>query len=458
MEEEAGPHPAYEQGMAGPRLSKEQMQTMQQEVVALRDISNQTHLQVQQLQEANRCANDQLQQWADHSRLQAEQLAAFQNREVEPHSHGDANGPRNLNKPGGRSIRFESCDGRNSETTKAWFAMSRTRLLATGIDPNTKDAVLHLASFFTGPLGRWWTTTIRNVDDACGNFGSVAELEAAAMSLHYVRDPCRTAYNKLAKLKQTRSVHDFIQSLEELHFHLPERSAKCRLNDFIQGLKPFVRTKIVVDYPSDLETAVRRALEIDDNNREVQHSAEYDAESAVPLHLTPSQRQELRASNACFSCHRIGHTMKHCPELVDDTQEASSDSDNSDGYDKKSRDDYDSYAYVSSQHDEAKQVAGSLTSPSKTELRKAHACFHCHRVGHKVKQCPELSSAAFDRHDSEQYDDGDYMYEYSYDRPEDNDHNSYKYGHDYDYENDHDNNNDEQYGKNKSKYGRDYYK
>ena len=103
------------------------------------------------------------------------------------------------------------------------------------------------------------------------------------MSLHYVRDPCRTAYNKLAKLKQTRSVHDFIQSLEELHFHLPERSAKCRLNDFIQGLKPFIRNKTVVDYPSDLETAVRRALEIDDNIREVQHSAEYDAESGSLL-------------------------------------------------------------------------------------------------------------------------------------------------------------------------------
>ena len=33
-----------------------------------------------------RCANVQLQQWAEHSRLQAEQLQAFQNREVEPNS------------------------------------------------------------------------------------------------------------------------------------------------------------------------------------------------------------------------------------------------------------------------------------------------------------------------------------------------------------------------------------
>ena len=172
-----------------------------------------------------------------------------------------------------------------------------------------------------------------------------------------------------------------------------------------------------------------------------------------PLHLTPSQRQELRASNACFSCQRIGHTMKHCPDLVNDTQEASdSDSDNSDGNDKKLRDDYsyDSYAYVSSQHDEAKQGAGSLTSPSKTEILKAHACFHCHRVGHKVKQCPELSSAAFDRHDAEQYADS------NYDRPdEDDDQNSY--GRDYEYENYYDNNNDEQYGNIKSAYGRDYY-
>ena len=143
--------------------------------------------------------------------------------------------------------------------------------------------------------------------------------------------------------------------------------------------------------------------------------------------------------------------MKHCPQLVNDTQEASSDSENSDGNDKKSRDDYDSYAYVSSQHYEAKQAAGSLTSPSKVELLKAHACFHCHRrVGHKVKQCPERSSAAFDRHDAEQYVDSDC------DRPdEDDDQNSY--GRDYEYENFYDNNNDEQYGNNKSAYGRDYY-
>ena len=377
MEAEAGPHPAYEQGMAGPPISNEQMQTMQQEFVALRDISNQTHLQVQQLQEANRCANAQLQQWADHSRLQAEQFAAFQNREVEPHSHGDANGPRNLNKPGGRSIRFESCDGRNSETTKAWFAMSRTRLLATGIDPNTKDAVLHLASFFTGPLGRWWTTTIRGVDDACGNFGSIAELEEAAMSLHYIRDPCRTAYHKLSRLKQTGSVHQFKQALEELHFHMPERSDKCKLYDFIEGLKPHVREKVVIDFPESLAIAIRRALELDDNVREnysdnsSKHAKNWNgnwngnwkkrnqsnnfyrrnfsnnysnqnfynpangapqSSGPVPMELghagvaTPGQRpglrlgqaerQKLKKTGACFYCRQQGHTIKQCPMVA----------------------------------------------------------------------------------------------------------------------------------------------
>ena len=317
------------------------------------------------------CQYAQLQHWADHSRLQAEQLAAFQNREVEPHSHGDADGPRTLIKPGGRSIRFESCDGRNSETTKAWFAMSRTRLLATGIDPNTKDAVLHLASFFTCPLGRWWTTTIRDVDDACGNFGSVAELEAAAMSLHYIRDPSRTAYHKLSRLKQTGSVHQFKQALEELHFHMPERSAKCKLYDFIEGLKPHVREKIVLDFPESLEIAIRRALELDDNVREnysdnsSKHSKNngnwkkrnqnnfyrrnfnnnysnqnfYNPAFGAPqssgpvpmelghagvaspgqrpgLRLGQAERQKLQKSGACFYCRKQGHTVKHCPMVA----------------------------------------------------------------------------------------------------------------------------------------------
>ena len=371
MEEAAGHIPAYEQGMADPPITREQMQTMQQEYDVLRDISNQKDHQLQQLQEANRCANVQLQQWAEHSRLQAEQLQAFQNREVEPDPQGDANGPRTLNKPGGRSIRFESCDGRNSETTKAWFAMSRTRLLATGIDPNTKDAVLHLASFFTGPLGRWWTTTIRDVDDACGNFGSVAELEAAAMSLHYIRDPSRTAYHKLSKLKQTGSVHQFKQALEELHFHMPKRSAECKLYDFIEGLKPHVREKIVVDFPDSLEVAVRRALEIDATTRESysdnsfkhaknngnwkkrNHNNIYrrnfsnnygnenfynpafgapQAPGPVPmelghasvaspgqrpgLRLSPGERKKLQKSGACFYCRQQGHTIKRCPMVA----------------------------------------------------------------------------------------------------------------------------------------------
>ena len=115
----------------------------------------------------------------------------------------------------------------------------------------------------------YYHDTIRNVDDACGNFGSVAGLEAAAMSLHYVRDPCRTTYHKLSKLKQTGSVHQFKQALEELHFHMPKRSAECKLYDFIEGLKPHVREKIVVDFPESLEVAVRRALELDDNAREI---------------------------------------------------------------------------------------------------------------------------------------------------------------------------------------------
>ena len=450
MEEAAGHIPAYEQGMADPPISEEQMQTMQQENAVLRDISNQKDLQLQQLQEANRCANVQLQQWAEHSRLQAEQLQAFQNREVEPNSQGDANGPRTLNKPGGRSIRFESCDGRNSETTKAWFAMSRTRLLATGIDPNTKDAVLHLASFFTGPLGRWWTTTIRNVDDACGNFGSVAELEAAAMSLHYVRDPCRTAYHKLSKLKQTGSVHQFKQALEELHFHMPKRSAECKLYDFIEGLKPHVREKIVVDFPESLEVAVRRALELDDNAREIY----------------PDNFSKPSKNN--------GTWRKHCPEFDNNTQEAYRPCDSDNSVDsKKSRGNI--CAYVSSQHDEAEK--GLLPSPSKTELRKANACFHCHRIGHRVKKCPMLRRADFDRRDAEQYDDNrhddvdhDYSYgcnechkaEYGYDScPDSNADSSYEYDNDaedydrdYEYDRVHDNHGDEQY---EHGHGYDYY-
>ena len=447
MNETAGQSSAYAQGMADPQVYQEQMQTMQQEFAALRDISNQTHLQNQQLQEANRCANAQLQQWAEHSRLQAEQLAAFQNREVDPNPHGDAHGPRNLNKPGGRSIRFESCDGKNSETTKAWFAMSRTRLLATGIDPKTKDAVLHVASFFTGPLGRWWAATIRDVDDACGNFGSVAELEAAAMSLHYIRDPCRSAYNKLSKLKQTGSVHQFKQALEELHFHLPKRSARCKLNDFLQGLKPHVREKIVLDYPESLEVAVRRALELDDNARNENYSDNSD--------------DDEKSRNRCAT--------------------------------------YVSSQHAADRHDEAGAVIdGSLTSPppSKAELQRANACFHCHRIGHKVKQCPKLRGADFDRRDAERYDDRDgnrhnddvdddeYSYgrnechkaEYGYDScpdsnadssypdssysyeydNEDADENDDSYDREYEYEYDGDHDNDRHDGDEQYEHGHDY--
>ena len=311
----------------------------------------------------------------------------------------------------------------------------------------TKDAVLHVASFFIGPLGRWWAATIWDVDDACGNFGSVAELEAAAMSLHYIRDPCRSAYNKLSKLKQTGSVHQFKQALEELHFHLPKRSARCKLNDFLQGLKPHVREKIVLDYPESLEVAVRRALELDDNARNENYSDNSD--------------DDEKSRNRCAA--------------------------------------YVSSQHAADRHDEAGAVIdGSLTTPppSKAELQRANACFHCHRIGHKVKQCPKLRGADFDRRDAERYDDRDdnrhnddvdddeysygrnechkaeygydscpdsnadssypdssYSYEYDNDDADEND-DSYDREYEYEYDGDHDNDRhdgDEQY-----EHGHDY--
>ena len=118
------------------------------------------------------------------------------------------------------------------------------------------------------------------------------------MSLHYVRDPCRTAYHKLSTLKQTGSVHQFKQALEELHFHMPKRSAECKLYDFIEGLKPHVREKIVVDFPESLEVAVRRALELEDNAREIY----------------PDNFSKPSKNN--------GTWRKHCPEFDNNTQEA----------------------------------------------------------------------------------------------------------------------------------------
>ena len=269
----------------------------------------------------------------------ASQAYATLSRELEQlkqrPTHNPVDDPLSPERPPqrfGRLAPLSRINGRRPDVLRSWFDMAPTYLKASGMEPESREAVLYLVAHFEFPLTKWFLSQkARAGGDEAGGFSTTSELKGACLKFHKERDPEKTARDKLKAAKQKGSVLEYAHFLEELFLAIPDHPEGAKVHDFVWGLQPRLKVSVQLAEPTTFDEAVRIAQEkesavhgLAQRGKEVAPMELGNVDSVNMAHnggghkaqaykLTKEQHAELRKHNACFRCFKEGHSVMECP-------------------------------------------------------------------------------------------------------------------------------------------------
>ena len=143
---------------------------------------------------------------------------------------------------------------------------------------------------------------------------------------------------KLRDLKQGSSLPEYVRAFRVLMGQVLEMAQLDRVDAFINGLHPAAQRQVRMGVPQTLNDAISLAetyavafgpaagyqptgghldtgagpaMEVD---AVVSSRGAHGARTRLLAKLTDKERDELRASGACFKCRRPGHIARDCPK------------------------------------------------------------------------------------------------------------------------------------------------
>ena len=226
---------------------------------------------------------------------------------------------------GGKLAPLTKINGRKADQLRTWFELAPTYLRASGMEPESREAVLFLVAHFEYPLTKWFIGfKRRSNDDDAGGFETTSSLKKACMEFHKERDPELTARDRLKTLHQTGTVLQYAHLMEELFLSIPDHSESAKLHDFIFGLKNKIRESVQLANPATFVQAVQVAQEKENvtvNDRgpapmelgQLRESDNKKHQKKIKGPLTENKKKILRKLGACFYCREPGHMASDCP-------------------------------------------------------------------------------------------------------------------------------------------------
>ena len=142
------------------------------------------------------------------------------------------------------------------------------------------------------------------------------------------------AYDKLAKLKQTKSVAAYANEFRRLILVLSDLPEAHRIDRFARGLKLQVAREVLLRAPPTLDEAIRIADRYDtiswqmrSQNRDFPAPAQpksqpsssndaMDLSATRFTRLSADERKKILDNNGCLYCRKLnaGHFARNCPE------------------------------------------------------------------------------------------------------------------------------------------------
>ena len=217
-------------------------------------------------------------------------------------------------------------NGKRSDFLRNWFEMLPIYLQASGMEPESKEAVLFAVAHFDPPLTKWFINRKQASGTETAGFGTISELRDACLDFHRERDPERTARDKLKRAYQSGTVLQYAHRLEEIFLSIPSHPEPAKVHDFVFGLKPRIREAVQLLEPKTFAEAVRIAQEKENANPEPHGPTPMDvdlnaATTTTPHRrpnlkgpLTPGKKKLMRKMGVCFYCRKQGHMISECPE------------------------------------------------------------------------------------------------------------------------------------------------
>ena len=207
----------------------------------------------------------------------------------------------------------------------------------------------YAAACLEGVAAKWWSVHCED------HLRPGATYESFSEALHKRFTPPnleQRARDKLLSVRQTSTVAAYTERFLDLSLDIPGLDVSQALHQYIFGLKPEVKTDVLLRHPPTLAEAITLADESERTrqdgmaadrvpgrhppnsrfrpryppHRQYGRSTNPPASHPVPMELgaahappkrsplTPQEREYLRTHNGCFYCRRTGHTRDHCPE------------------------------------------------------------------------------------------------------------------------------------------------
>ena len=238
-----------------------------------------------------------------------------------------------------RDFKIKDLDTYDGETQnlRSWLTAAGLQMENKGIEGD-EAKINFVAGYLRGKAWNWFEPILREKrtekradwsDRTTRILGSYKEMEKAMAQVFGDVDERKTAARQMQKLRQTRSVTDYITEFQMIASNL-DWDEEALEDKFTEGLKPNVQSALIY-FPTDadnLEEIMARAQKIDrqqwENRKErnnFQHlnyrrkdspRRKLDYDGDVVMTGAKISSEEAKEKGLCFNCGKKGHLARNC--------------------------------------------------------------------------------------------------------------------------------------------------